>query len=678
MSSNILRSFHLIPLLNPIFQLPPDSPVQPELLADIARLRKLLTESGRHRDDPLRAESEQPRPRGQDSELSCSDGLNTLSNWFGLSSFERDIVTLCAAYELDSSLQAASNREKVDQPSLPRLPTFALALEALPLPHWSALTPEGPLRYWRILELGPSDTFTQAPLRLDERILHYLNGHDALDRRLENSVKVIALSRPLPASHAALAAELSDIWLHAGVDWPALQLCGCEPTTRQSIAATVANALGMELFRVEASDLPKETGDQHEWIRLWEREAILSDAALLVECGHDHLERSALRLLRHLPRAVLISTATPLLLAPCLALSFDVPQLTKAEQRQRWTDALGAISVSNSNGQLDAVIGQFNLSDPSIELVTQLARPALAIAQPTSHNGDAEGAPEDSPLWKLCRAQVASQLGQLADPITSRVEWDALVLPEPQKNTLRLIIAQARHRSKVYGDWGFGSPGARGLGISALFSGPSGTGKTMAAEVIATALNLDLYRIDLSAVVSKYIGETEKNLRQVFDAAESGGSVLLFDEADALFGKRSEVKDSRDRYANIEVSYLLQRMESFNGLSILTTNMKEALDVAFVRRLRFILSFPYPDASYRRRIWEGIFPSDTPKEDLDFVKLSQLNVAGGSIRNIALHAAFLAAADGSDVSMKQILAAAQAETIKLERPLMDAEVKGWV
>jgi SpoVK/Ycf46/Vps4 family AAA+-type ATPase len=216
------------------------------------------------------------------------------------------------------------------------------------------------------------------------------------------------------------------------------------------------------------------------------------------------------------------------------------------------------------------------------------------------------------------------------------------------------------------------------LGISALFAGASGTGKTMAADVLARELRLDLYRIDLSSVVSKYIGETEKNLRRVFDAAEAGGAILLFDEADALFGKRSDVKDSHDRYANMEVSYLLQRMEAYRGLAILTTNLKDALDTAFLRRIRFIVRFPFPDATQRAEIWQRIFPSQTPTEDLDVKKLAKLNVAGGNIRNIALNAAFFAADAGEPVGMKHLLQAAQSEYVKLERPLTDTEVKGWV
>jgi SpoVK/Ycf46/Vps4 family AAA+-type ATPase len=210
-----------------------------------------------------------------------------------------------------------------------------------------------------------------------------------------------------------------------------------------------------------------------------------------------------------------------------------------------------------------------------------------------------------------------------------------------------------------------------------LFAGPSGTGKTFAAEVVAAELDLDLYRVDLSQVVSKYIGETEKNLQRIFDAAEAGGSVLLFDEADALFGKRSEVRDSHDRYANIEVSYLLQRMESYRGLAVLTTNLREALDPAFVRRLRFIVTFPFPDAAGRTEMWRRVYPPGLPTEGLAVERLARPAVAGGTIRNIALAAAFLAAEEGTPVRMSHMLAALRTEYAKVDKPLTDTEVAGW-
>ncbi|MBI3228893.1 MAG: ATP-binding protein, partial [Burkholderiales bacterium] len=211
-------------------------------------------------------------------------------------------------------------------------------------------------------------------------------------------------------------------------------------------------------------------------------------------------------------------------------------------------------------------------------------------------------------LWDACRDLTRPRLDSLAQRLDAKATWDDLVLPEEQMRLMRQIAAQVKERHKVYGEWGFDRRMNRGFGISALFAGESGTGKTMAAEVIANALRLNLYRIYLSAVVSKYIGETEKNLRKLFDAAEMGGAILFFDEADALFGKRSEVKDSHDRYANIEINYLLQRMESFSGLAILATNMKSALDIAFMRRLRFVLQFPYPGIKERLAIWQHALP----------------------------------------------------------------------
>jgi SpoVK/Ycf46/Vps4 family AAA+-type ATPase len=229
----------------------------------------------------------------------------------------------------------------------------------------------------------------------------------------------------------------------------------------------------------------------------------------------------------------------------------------------------------------------------------------------------------------------------------------------------------------VYETWGFAARSERGLGISALFHGDSGTGKTLAAEIIANELALDLYRVDLSRVVSKYIGETEKNLRRVFDAAEESGAILLFDEADALFGKRSDVKDSHDRYANLEVSYLLSRMETYRGLAILTTNFRQALDQAFLRRLRFIVPFSFPDTEQRAAIWRRAFPAQTPTRGLEPARLARLAVTGGSIRNIALAAAFLAADAGEPVSPAHVLQAAATEYGKLNKSLTESETRGW-
>ena len=286
-----------------------------------------------------------------------------------------------------------------------------------------------------------------------------------------------------------------------------------------------------------------------------------------------------------------------------------------------------------SDGNIDALAAQFELTPGQIDA-------AIESAEEKTPQG----------LWQASRLQARPAFGELARRIEPSATWDDLVLPPAQTGVLKQIAMHVCQRLRVYEDWGFGA-NQRGLGITALFAGVSGTGKTMAGEVLATDLQLDLYRIDLSQVVSKYIGETEKNLGVVFDAADAGSVILLFDEADALFGKRSEVKDSHDRYANVEISYLLQRMEEYRGLAILTTNQRAALDNAFLRRLRFVIEFPFPDAAARAEIWRRAFPATTPVEGLDSTKLARLNVAGGNIRNIAMNAAFLAADGGRSVRM---------------------------
>jgi SpoVK/Ycf46/Vps4 family AAA+-type ATPase len=343
----------------------------------------------------------------------------------------------------------------------------------------------------------------------------------------------------------------------------------------------------------------------------------------------------------------------------------DVPPSEAAERRWAWRVALGTTAPSLDRW-VDRLAGQFDVGPTGMSAV---------ISEVCDVPDPADAGPR---LWDACRRQARPALDELTQRIEPRASWADLVLPAGQSRLLREIAVHVRHRLTVFEDWGFARRTARGTGVAALFAGPSGTGKTFAAEVLAADLALDLYRVDLSQVVSKYIGETEKNLRWIFDAAETGGVVLLFDEADALFGKRSEVKDSHDRYANIEVSYLLQRMETYRGLAILTTNQKSALDSAFLRRLQFVLQFPFPDAAGRAEIWRRIFPPELPVDGLDPLRLARLTVAGGTIRNIALSAAFLAADAGEPVRMSHLLLAARTEYAKLERPLTDAEVAGWM
>jgi len=486
-----------------------------------------------------------------------------------------------------------------------------------------------------------------------------------MDPRVEPLVEPVAYAGELPPSQSAVSDRLIELWSQPpNGQAPLVHLGGRDTTGRRAVAATAAARCGLSLCALRAVDIPARAAEQDELARLWIRQALLGGNALLVEIdeadGAD-TERLALALVERIGSpTVLGGREPPRSSRPLVRLEVATP--TANEQEQLWRSALGA----DLNGGVERVVGQFHL-----------ARDEIEAAQIEARARRAEGATADEAVWDASRAQARPRLDDLAQRIESVAGRDDLVVPETERQTLRELVLHVRHRLLVLEKWGFAEKSLRGLGISALFAGPSGTGKTMAAEVLAGELRLDLYRIDLSAVVSKYIGETEKNLRRVFDAAEQGGAILLFDEADALFGKRSEVKDSHDRYANIEVGYLLQRMEAYRGLAILTTTMKSALDPAFLRRIRFVVQFTRPNLASRREIWRRVFPERTPTRGLDVDALARLDVTGGAIRNIALRAAFLAADAGTPVGMDQLADAARSECAKLERPVAEAEIGGW-
>lgn len=592
--------------------------------------------------------------------------LETLCAAFRLSPFERDILLLCAAVELDSSV--ASLVTLISGNSLKTGPTFSLALAVLPDPHWSALTPAAPLRRFRMIEISAGLTLTSSPLKIDERILHYLTGIQYLDERLYGLVEKFQASGDLTPSYREIVRRITYLCAQTKTDsrLPVIELCGADSGLKKDVAAWVCNALGLNLCVMNAGNISADPSQLDGFLRLWEREAFLAQSALLVDCSDsgatDETYNSNSAVTRFIEDAggmILISTVDRKHQKQRRQVSFDIPLPSTTERHALWVKALGGDAV-RLNGQLDHLSAQFQLSPHGIRVSCD---EALGVAADDFY----------SVLWDSCRKQARPRLEQLAQRIEPVASWNDLVLPAMQKETLKAVAAHVRLRHRVYESWGFAAKSARGLGVSALFSGASGTGKTLAAEVLANDLKLDLFRIDLSQVVNKYIGETEKNLKRVFDAADSGGSILLFDEADALFGKRSEVKDSHDRYANIEVSYLLQRMESYRGLAILTTNMKEALDTAFLRRIRFIVQFPFPDAAQRAEIWRRIFPAETPTDHLDCECLSMLQVAGGNIRNIALGAAFLAADSNSSVDMIHIRQAVKREYAKIEKQLSAAE-----
>jgi SpoVK/Ycf46/Vps4 family AAA+-type ATPase len=440
--------------------------------------------------------------------------------------------------------------------------------------------------------------------------------------------------------------------------------------TKQMVAAGAASVLGRSLHSLSAELLPRSSAELEDLARLWHRESLLAPVALYVDAQEADLSaraegsgESVGRFLKGSDGVTFLGTREVWVGVPREQATFDVDRPTTTEQRDAWRHALGDSMCDCGCVEAD-LAAQFTLNVPTIERV------AAAVLR-ESDRADKDEVKRR--LWDECLVSTRPRMDALAQRVDARATWDDIVLPEAEIELLQRIAAQVRNRATVYEDWGFAERMNRGLGISALFAGASGTGKSMAAEVIANDLRLTLYRIDLSAVVSKYIGETEKNLRRLFDAAEEGGALLLFDEADALFGKRSEVKDSHDRYANIEINYLLQRMEAYPGVAILATNMKSALDTAFMRRLRFIVTFPYPSPVERREMWAKAFPASVPLGELDLDRLASLPATGAMIHNIALGSAFRAAAAGEDVSMEAVLAVARAEFRKLELPTVERQ-----
>ena len=593
--------------------------------------------------------------------------LEELSTRLGLSPFEQKILLLCAAMELDPAVPDLCALAQRDE-RMP-WPTFALALELFDDPSWEALSPRGPLRDWRLVEITqlPGQPLTRSALRADERIVSYVKGLNYLDDRLEPMMTAIAIPEGgLPVSQRATATAVLEGWARSADLGPApvVQLLGPDPATKLTVAADAAGRLGRMLYRLPAGLLPPNAADLETLARLWSRESLLLPLALYLDAQAADEEagagRAVGRFLAGSSGLFLLGTreAWPEMMPASPVV--DVARPTPAEQHAIWLAALGP----GGETAADQLTGQFDFDTATIR---RIARTGAGQA-----NGDGP-AGQLGRLWDASAAICRPRMDALTQRIDSRASWDDLVLPEPELNLLHQIADQVRHRALVYNGWGFADRLNRGLGITTLFAGPSGTGKTMGAEVLARDLRLSLYRIDLSAVVSKYIGETEKNLRRVFEAAEQGAAVLFFDEADALFGKRSEVKDSHDRYANIEVNYLLQRMESYRGVAILATNMRSALDQAFLRRLRFVVTFPFPAAAERRLIWSKVFPPRTRTADLDLDRLAGLTATGGMIHNIALNAAFLAARAATPVSMPLVLEAARAEFRKLELPVAEGD-----
>jgi ATPase family associated with various cellular activities (AAA) len=583
--------------------------------------------------------------------------LAALGERFGLSTFDLDVLLACLAAELDP---AGEPRSLTVGALLGEFCAEAGERAA----GWRRFGPAAPLVSYGLLGLGAGGPVAGRAVWVQPRVAAWLLGDDAPDPAVAPYLREV----PRTAVPAAVApAGVLDRLRALAADGCVLYLRGPAGTGRRTAAAAVAEHPVLAVDGVSLAAL--EPADFDVVLRLVDREARLAGAALYWSGWDALLDRpgrlaAALRAVLDQPGAVFLAGSAewePARDVPVVRLDFAAPDAT--DRAALWLTTLGRTALGTaapSQDVLAELAGRFRLTAGGIADAAATAG-ALALAR-----DPAAPVVTEADLYEACRRRCGVALAALATRVTPRHGWDDLVLPAGPLAQLREVYDQARHRALVHDGWGFGARLSTGRGLAVLFAGPPGTGKTMAADVLAGALRLDLYRVELPSVLSKYIGETEQNLDRIFTAARTSNAILFFDEADALFGKRTAVRDAHDRYANVETSYLLQQLDEYDGIVIAATNLRKNLDEAFARRLASTVDFALPSRSERRRIWAGVWPAAIPLgSDVDLDVLSELDVSGGSIRNIALAAAFLAAAEGATIGMDHLLHASRRELRKL-------------
>ena len=600
--------------------------------------------------------------------------LTRVAQALALGSFEVDALLVAFAPELDHEYERVFATIQGDR--LAVRPTLRLLLELLcpsaaeRLAARSQLAPGAPLLRLELLRLAPNAAGALL-VEADPRILDATLGEARLDARLESVARLVVPRTDIVVdeAYAGVLRELgsNDVFFLRG-DRDAGTLEAAEALAARSARTLVV--VDIEAAIEQALDLERT-------VVIAARDASLLEG-LLCFTGLDAIED------RH---AGLIAAWRHGYAGPLLAVGRSERVLEGVSgirvvvapvalpgphaRRREWERVLEDVPV---DADLETLASRFRLGPPQIERAVLDAR---AIARfRVERGGDARLSGAD--LAAGARARCGHELAGMARRLDSVFGWDDIVLPPDSLAQLREICSRVVQRDVVVDDWGFRRTLGVGLGVSALFAGSSGTGKTMAAGVLANELGLDLYAIDLASIVSKYIGETSKNLDRIFRAAEDANAILFFDEADALFGKRSEVRDSHDRYANVEIAYLLQKMEAYDGVALLATNLRQNLDDAFARRLGFTVHFPFPNARDRLEIWRRVWPTEVPlAEDVDLDDLAdRFRLSGGNIRNAALAAAFLAAEDGTDVRRHHLLLAVRREYQKLGRGLSAEELDG--
>lgn len=600
--------------------------------------------------------------------------LGQLVALLGLGDFEAGCIVLAHASEIDGGIERLISWAQDDVTR--RRPRVDLALRLLGWPgeearHREAFAPDRPLLRYRAIVLldepgQPATPLMAQQIALDRRVASFLAGSDVSDERLSPHMQVWD-GDSAPGGTGEWASLV--VSLRQADPRPVIALHGADVARLRDAARQAAGAAGAALVDVDLPPLVEELG-LREALRLADREAGIRQAAVLYR-GAGSLapgDRSALPALvmddARLAPLSIVGAHEPL---HWPGPEIPVPAPGFEERRRLWQAALGDSAPPVE--VIDQLSSRFRLDTQTIADAARRAKGMARARDPASPRLR----PED--LFAAARAQSAPIVGEMASRVELRHGWDDLVLPDETLTVLHELAMFVEHRQLVYETWGFGRKLANGNGIITLFAGDSGTGKTLAASVLASHLQLDLYRIDLSGVVSKYIGETEKNLQSVFEQASRSNAILFFDEADALFGKRSEVRDAHDRYANVEVAYLLQRMEEYEGVAILATNLRSNIDEAFTRRMHFVVDFPFPDERLRERLWHTLIPPEAPRQDdIDFEFLARnFRLTGGNIRNIVLAAAFLAANDGASLAMRHIIHATRREYQKLGRMVTPAD-----
>lgn len=620
--------------------------------------------------------------------------LIELAARFALTPREADLLFACLALELDRKYERVYGFLHDDMSRRLASPGLAIGLYARDADEFldlrALLNAQSPLRHYRLLDIvedGNATPWLSRSMRIDERVASFVLGERTIDSRIARHVASFdggdesedagstgrdfdeALDRVL---------HLADASHHRNK--PLFYMNGGRHSGADALVRAAAGRLGMPVLTIDVELIADGGIDVEQVLFLVFREALLAQAAVYLRNVDRALEpplgasryRALLRCVTEMGTIVFASGEQRWSWAlPSEPVTLRIIALEPggaAEQLNAWR------AVSNDGFEESELHHLVSLHPLPVSAIRDVWRMAHAIATTKS-----DASPTFTDVQQACRAFAGTPVSTLARRIEPRHRRDDLVLPATQLEQLSAMCSQAKHTSIVYGAWRFERKLSLGRGLNALFTGQPGTGKTMAAEVIASELGVEILKIDLSQIVSKYIGETEKNLRQLFDQAASANAILFFDEADALLGKRSDVKDAHDRYANTETAYLLQKMEEYPGITILASNLRQNMDAAFTRRMRFIIDFPFPEDAERLRIWKAMWPGEVPLgPDVDFEQLArQFRLSGGSIRNVALAAAFLAAEQHQPVSMRHLMLATKREFQKMGRLVNEEEYRRY-